>query len=239
MPRTGMILSVSRVASQVATLGRSLIGVGHRAMGTLALNRRQKEAHTKVIHHLVTNMVLAAAKNRRSTRLIVIIAAVALVAGVAIYILRYYPIGGVPRVFCERASADGRFLVAGECHVPLPLGGWSMALYWKRPRQPWAAYYLDHEAPFWRDVEIVREGDHVYVKRAGQVEGDLNLKDYSFRNYHQNYTHTKPMFVILDGNPFSANQHRILYPDTVGYTSAWPVMVEGSIPDNWQAKVKR
>jgi len=187
---------------------------------------------------MVTNMVVAAAKNRRNTRLIVMITAMALMASVALYVLVYYPVGGRPRVFCERDFEDGRFLVAGKCDGPWPLG-WNMTLYWKRSRQPWAAYYLDHEAPFWRDVEIVRDGDHVYVKRAGQIEGDLNLKDYSFRNYHQNYTHTNPVCVILDANPFSANEYRMPYPETVGWTSAWPVMLAGYIPDDTQTKTKK
>ena len=104
-----------------------------------------------------------------------------------------------------------------------------MTLLWKRPRQPWAAYYLDHEASYWQQVQFVQTGDQLQINRMGKLEGSLNLTDYSFTNCHQNHTQTRPMYVILDQNPFSNKKK---YVDSDGWSLVWPTIAGESIADD-------
>ena len=104
------------------------------------------------------------------------------------------------RVFQEHRSTNGVFLVVGKHNW---FEGWDMTLRWKRPHQPWAVYYLDHESSYWQQVQIVQTGNHVLIKNSAKVEGSLNVNEYSFTNYHQNYTHMRPVYLVLDRDPFS------------------------------------
>lgn len=167
------------------------------------------------------------------------VAAATIVAAVT-FVLPFYPVGGGRRVLAELTFHGDRLLVGGErIRAPLVPGflwGWTVRFYWKRPGQPWAVYYVAHDTCpwFWRGTHIVAEGDRVYIKEATQLVGELNLANYAFKNYLQDHIHTEPICVILDANPFTPDQHKVLYPGTLGWTSVWPKMVEGSVPDVWQ-----
>jgi hypothetical protein len=139
------------------------------------------------------------------------------------------------QVLCELKSSEGRFLVAQQSDMPV---GWDVALYWKRTGQPWAAYYLEHEARSWSQVQLVAEKNHILVNRGGKVAADLDLAKYSLYNYHQNFTHQKPMFVVLDRNPFTRNRAALVYPDSSAWTSVWP-RAEAAVPDDFDALHKR
>jgi hypothetical protein len=104
----------------------------------------------------------------------------------------------------------------------MPLG-WSMSLYGrKREDLPWVGYYLDHESDFWRDVTLVHgAGNHLLVKRAGMLMGDLDLSDYSFKNYHNNFTYRTPIEIVL-GDPLGEIQPESVSPDSPGWGSLWP-----------------
>ncbi len=106
--------------------------------------------------------------------------------------------------------------------------GWGVTLYWKRPGQPWVTYYLDHDGPYWRQVEMVRTPDRLLVKRAGKVMGQLNPRDYSFYCQPNQHTYAGPTSVVL-GEPTSRRRPDEIVPDNPRWKSVWPVMVEPSV----------
>ena len=101
--------------------------------------------------------------------LVVVILIVAVFVIIAAYATGLFPPS--PHVFAELKSPDGEFLVEGRSDFPM---GWGVSLYWKRPDQPCATYYLDHDGPYWRQVEMVRTADHLLVKAQGQGHGTIS-----------------------------------------------------------------
>jgi hypothetical protein len=131
-----------------------------------------------------------------------------------------------PHVFAELNEAGGRFLIAGWSDMPL---GWRMSFYGrKREDLPWVGYYLDHESDFWRDVTLVHGvGNHLLVKRAGMLMGDLDLSVYSFKNYHNNFTYRTPVKIVL-GDPLGEIQPEEVSPESPGWGSLLPRAVLGA-----------
>lgn len=101
-----------------------------------------------------------------------------------------------------RVNESERYLVLGQYGGFLD--GWSVAFYVKNEAQ-WEAYYLEHEAHNWKDVEIEEAPeDTVVVLRGGAVVGDYRKSTRGFLNRLDGHLYEEPMYAVPDGGPLRA-----------------------------------
>lgn len=97
---------------------------------------------------------------RRITRRwgLLILGLILAAAVVAFGDLAGFPI--VPRShrFAELDTVNGRYFIAGAA---APFAGWYMSLYWKRPKEPWVVYDLEHDEPYWFNVKLIKNGARI------------------------------------------------------------------------------
>jgi hypothetical protein len=145
-------------------------------------------------------------------------------------------IGGVLGLCIWEVFRDKKMILAkfnapgvGEMAVigtsPNRFEGWSVALVWQKARGAWASYYLAHEAPRWKGVQLVQETNNVLVKLEDRIVGTLNVNDGKFFNALQNHLHERPTRLVLSEDPF--NETERIYPESPGWDAVWPSVTTG------------
>lgn len=51
--------------------------------------------------------------------------------------------------------------------------GWNVAFLHRDAKQEWLGFFLTHEAFFWRNVQLQRESNHVFVIQGGRRVGGV------------------------------------------------------------------
>lgn len=98
------------------------------------------------------------------------------------------------RVFGQLDSPDGLFSVGGSSGGPID--GWGYQLYWKRPKELWAGFYLDHDSGRWTNLRLTYAGG---VLSIDGIDRSLFEAHPIVRN-----------FKIVDGRLFSVSNGQVM-----------------------------
>lgn len=97
---------------------------------------------------------------------------------------------GTTRTLCElRDSGDGAMFVVARYDG---LGsGWNVAFFHRDPKQNWLGFYLAHESPKWRDVQLQRESNLLFVKKGARKVAEYNIANGEFNNLLQRKVYSR------------------------------------------------
>lgn len=97
---------------------------------------------------------------------------------------------GNPRTLCEIKDSN-----AGEMFVVARydgLGsGWNLAFFHRDLRQAWRGFYLAHESPLWRDVELQRVSNYVFIQKGAMRVAEYDVASGKFNNLLQRKVYSR------------------------------------------------
>jgi hypothetical protein len=122
-------------------------------------------------------------------------------------------------IVAEASDPEARFLVIGDSSELI--SGWNMSLCWCRPGGYWMFYYLDHETPLWRDVDLLLDAQRVVVRRGGKEIGRLTRSDAAFRSSVRDEGQRTPHKIIASSDPFDSSA--LFYRGSPQWDDLWSV----------------
>lgn len=93
---------------------------------------------------------------------------------------------GLITIFSTRPYANGTALVVGYCHGGV-LGSWGYQLNYCDSNGIWYRYYLDHDAMFWRSVDLKTGSDGILEV----WHGTKKIAAFENTNSVYNFLHTR------------------------------------------------
>jgi len=132
-----------------------------------------------------------------------------------------------PRIVGHGESRYGKFMVVATSDG---FPDWWTYLYWKRPSQPWAVYFLFEDSGYWNQVQMTETGDVLHIKLPWDGEdsvADLNLKTYLLKCSQGELA---PINLVISSDPFS-RKDSLDRGDRGWDSSLWPVYQKATIPD--------
>jgi len=98
-----------------------------------------------------------------------------LIAALFAHAFYLYGIGGL-QAEQKLDTPDGLFVVAGWSGGPL--NGCTYRLFWKRPHELWASFYLAHDDGRWRDLRITYSGKIVSINGVARSSFDCGFASW-------------------------------------------------------------
>lgn len=91
---------------------------------------------------------------------------------------------GSSRTLCELKDSDAGAMFVVARYDGLG-SGWNVAFFHRDPSQAWHGFYLAHESPQWRDVQLQRASNYVFIQKGAVRVAEYDVASGKFNNLVQ------------------------------------------------------
>lgn len=138
-------------------------------------------------------------------------------------------------IFDRLETRHGIFVVAGYSGI---FGGWDISLYWKRPNQPWAQFYLDSDAVRWSSVRLSEHNGFIEIRHNAPPEYNVDTSQLIIRRL-DGETWDLPLRLFQD-DPFTeGGGGETINRFHPAWKNAWPYMDKELASKIWESNTVR